>query len=296
MSTESEDQLQRWMFENINARCVHVHLEQVLREVLQIQSHPPLVEHLQAQALLVVSLLSSGLKFSGRISLQLQSSGAIRLLMADCTDDGGLRCVARLNDDVELAESTDELWDSLVKDGVLTLTLEPSDNSERWQGIVPLEGRSLAEAMESYFERSEQLPTRIRLAADSQRASALMIQRMPGPSDDADGWNRLQHLMNTLGDGELETLPGVEVVTRLFHEEDRRQFPERSLRFHCPCSRQRVSEVLVSLGEAEIESMAAEGETVNVDCEFCGTRYDFDPIQLLELLNAPVSSHSTTVH
>lgn len=297
MTSDNRDQLQRWMFEHINARCVHVQLNDVLREALGKEAHPAGVERLLSQALLMVSLMSSGIKFNGRISLQLQSaSSGIRLLMADCTDDGGLRCVARLNETVPLPGSDSEIWASLASDGILTLTLEPENHQERWQGIVPLEGSSLGEAMENYFVRSEQLPTRVRLATVAGQASALMIQRMPGPSDDADGWRRLNTLLETLTQKELEQLPGGELVTRLFHEEDRRQFPERGLRFHCPCSRQRVADVLAGLGSEEVEAMASEGEIVNVQCEFCGQDYDFDPIQLLELVNAPAAAASRTVH
>lgn len=297
MSAEKRDQLQRWLFEHINARCVHVQLEDVLREALGRQPHPPAVERLLSQALLLVSLMSSGIKFNGRISLQLQSaSSGIRLLLADCTDDGGLRCVARLNEQVALPDADDALWASLVDDGILTLTLEPRNQAERWQGIVPLEGAGLAEALENYFVRSEQLPTRVRIAVTGDQASALMIQRMPGPSEDADGWNRLNQLLQTLTPEELEQLSGNELVTRLFHEEDRRQFPERALRFHCPCSRERVADVLTGLGSDEIHAMAAQGEVVNVQCEFCGQDYDFDPIQLLELVKAPSIAASRTVH
>ena len=297
MNSESPDQLQRWLFEHINARCVHVQLKDVLREALGRQAQPPAVERLLAQALLLVSLMSSGIKFNGRISLQLQSAtSGVRLLLADCTDDGGLRCVARLNDDVSLPDADDAIWTSLVNDGILTLTLEPANHGERWQGIVPLEGAGLAEALENYFVRSEQLPTRVRVAVTGDQASALMIQRMPGPSEDADGWNRLNQLLQTLTREELAQLSGDELVTRLFHEEDRRQFPERGLRFHCPCSRERVADVLTGLGSEEVEAMAAEGEVVNVQCEFCGEDYDFDPIQLLELIKAPSITSSRTVH
>jgi len=297
MTSEKRDQLQRWLFEDINARCVHVQLEDVLREALARQPQPATVERLLSQALLLVSLMSSGIKFIGRISLQLQSaSSGIRLLLADCTDEGGLRCVARLNEGVVLPDSDDAVWRSLVEDGILTLTLEPEEHGERWQGIVPLEGTGLAEALEHYFVRSEQLPTRVRIAVTKDSASALMIQRMPGPSDDADGWNRLNQLLETLTREELEQLPANALVTRLFHEEDRRQFPARGLRFHCPCSRERVADVLNSLGSEEVEAMAAVGEVVNVQCEFCGQDYDFDPIQLLELVNASATAASRTVH
>jgi len=297
MKSDKQDQLQRWLFEDINARCVHVALDGVLSSALGERDYPPTVTRLLSQALLLVSLMSSGIKLNGRISLQIQSaSSGVRLLLADCTDDGGLRCVARLNDEVPLPASDDAVWQSLVGDGIMTLTLEPEHHGERWQGIVPIEGAGLAEAMENFFVRSEQLPTRVRIAIDADQASALMIQRMPGPSEDADGWNRLNQLLETLTQDELVQHSGSELVTRLFHQEDRRQFPERELRFHCPCSRRRVADVLTSLGSDEIEAMAAEGEVVNVQCEFCGEDYNFDPIQLLELLNEGSTAPSPTLH
>jgi len=296
MNSSVSDQLQRWMFEYINARCVHVRLDAVRREAVGHLDCPAPVEQLLAEAMLVVGLLSSGIKFKGRISLQLQSSSGLKLLLADCTDDGGLRCVARMEEGAELPEDVESIWSELSRNGILTLTLEPSGQGERWQGIVPLEGDTLAEAIENYFIRSEQLATRVRLAVDDEHASALMIQRMPGPSDDDDGWNRLEQLLGTLSEDELLQLPGSSVVTRLFHEEDRRQFPERPLRFHCPCSRQRVAEVLGSLGQDELDRMIAEGETVNVQCEFCGTSYDFDTIELMQLIAAPAPDASRTVH
>jgi len=297
MSKNDTDQLQRWLFEHINARCIHVRIDSVLDEALAKQANEPVVEELLTQAMLLVSLMSSGLKFTGRISLQLQSASSdLRLLLADCTDEGGLRCVARAKEGAKLPDSASALWTSLIEDGILTLTLEPANQGERWQGIVPLEGANLAEAMENYFIRSEQLPTRVRLATGVGQAAALMIQRMPGPSDDADGWNRLNQLFETLSQTELERLPGTELVMRLFHAEDRREFPARALRFHCPCSRERVAAVLTGLGADEVQSMAAQGEVVNVQCEFCGENYDFDPMQLTELLDEPGTASSRTVH
>jgi molecular chaperone Hsp33 len=296
MNSTVSDQLQRWMFEHINARCVHVRLDAVRQQAIGHLDCPAPVERLLAEAMLVVGLLSSGIKFKGRISLQLQSSSGLKLLLADCTDDGGLRCVARMAEDAVVPEDVESVWADLSRNGILTLTLEPSGQGERWQGIVPLEGDTLAEAIENYFIRSEQLATRVRLAVDDEHASALMIQRMPGPSEDDDGWNRLEQLLATLSEDELLRLPGAHVVTRLFHEEDRRQFPERPLRFHCPCSRQRVAEVLDSLGRDELDSMIAEGETVDVQCEFCGTNYAFDTIELMQLIADPAPGESRTVH
>jgi len=283
MATETRDFLQRVLFEEISARCVRVRLEQVLSDVFAWSQYPEPVARLLSEALLTVATLSSGIKFSGRISLQLQSAGPLSLLMADCTDSGGLRGVARLAEGAELSGDEQDLWRSLADKGVLTLTLDPPDGGERWQGIVPLEGDSMAEAVEAYFRRSEQLPTRIRLAVDNGVASALMIQKMPGETEDDDGWNRLEHLLATVSSEELLETTGDTLMNRLFHAESRRQFPARPLQFYCPCSRERVLEVLRGLGAAELEDMISQGEAVEVRCEFCNEAYDFDLLDLADL-------------
>ncbi len=283
MATDTSDFLQRVLFEEINARCVRVRLEQVLSDIFTGSDYPEPVVRLLSQALLTVAMLSSGIKFSGRISLQLQSSGVLPLLMADCTDSGGLRGVARLADNAELSGNEQDLWRSLVDGGILTLTVDPPDGGERWQGIVPLEGDSMAEAVEAYFQRSEQLPTRIRLAVGEGVASALMIQKMPGEADDDDGWNRLEHLLATVASRELLETSSETLMTRLFHAETRRQFPARPLQFFCPCSRDRVLEVLQGLGATELEDMISQGEMVEVRCEFCNQAYGFDLLDLAEL-------------
>ncbi|MEE4331194.1 MAG: Hsp33 family molecular chaperone HslO, partial [Wenzhouxiangella sp.] len=196
----ASDRLQSLVFEEIDARCISVRLDTVLDEILGDNDYPPVVAELLAQALAVVALLSSGIKFSGRISLQLRGDGPLSLLMADCTDDGGLRGIARVRDDAELPEDSAELFRQLAAGGTLTITLEPEHDGQRWQGIVPLEGDGLSGAIEAYFERSEQLATHLRLACDEQQVCALMLQRLPdhggsAVASDPDGWNRLEHLL-----------------------------------------------------------------------------------------------------
>lgn len=291
------DHLQRLLFEQINARCVWVQLDSVTRQVLSRADYPDAVADQLARALLVAAAMSSGIKFEGRVSMQLQSAGPISLLMADCSDDGGMRGIARIREEATLPASPQALFRSLASEGTLTLTVEPARHGRRWQGIVPLEGKRLEEALENYFRQSEQLPTRIRLAFDGERASALMIQRMPGESPDEDGWNRLQHLLETLAAEEMLASEGEQVLHRLFHAEARRVVPPRALHFDCPCTRERVAAVLQGLGASELESLAAEQEMVEVRCEFCNEAYRFDQIDLAALIqwSAP-DDDSSTVH
>lgn len=290
------DYLQRILFDDPGVRCVYVRLEQVQSEVFRRGQYPPAGRRLLGQALLVAGLMSSGLKFSGRISLQLRGEAALRLLVADCTDQGGLRGVLSQEDasaDLPLESGLPALAGA---GGILTLTLDPSDGGQRWQGMVPIEGGTLAEVVAGYFERSEQLPTRFRLAADDNGASALMIQRLPGEPADPDGWNRLIHLLGSVTDDELLGLPGETLLRRLFHAEPRRVFPPRPLHFHCPCSRERVAAALHALGGEELEHMATEPDPIEVRCQFCNQTYTFDPLDLAALRHGDVGAGGGSVH
>ncbi len=293
------DYLQRLVFEELDARCVYVSLERVVAEVLAKDDYPLPVAELLGQGLLVAAALSSGIKFDGRVSLQLQSGGALKLLVADCTHEGGLRAIAKCEEGASLPASPEALWTELSGDGVLTLTLEPADGGQRWQGIVPLEGPSLARAIEAYFERSEQLVTRLALAFDGGVGKALMIQQMPPSGNDTvdeDGWNRLEHLVATVGSQELLQTTGEEMLNRLFHEDPRRLFPARPLQFFCPCSRDRVLDLLGSLGAAELNALFAIQDVVEVRCQFCNHAYEFEQDDLGELIDPSQPGGSQTLH
>lgn len=292
------DYLQRILFEDVAARCVFVRLEQVLHEVaVRCDEAPPLAQRLLNEALLLAAMMSSGLKFSGRISLQIRAeSGPLRMLVADCTDQGGLRGTLRCEPDMPLPGEEAELIANLASTAILTLTLDPSEGGQRWQGIVPFEGASLAGAVSGYFERSEQLPTVFRLATDGKVAAALMLQRMPGDGRDADSWEYLQQLLATVKDSELLELSAEQLQQRLFHEQPRRQFPARALEFHCPCSRQRVADMLQALGAEELGQMIEQAEPVEVRCQFCNTLYRFDVDELAKLDGEPDPPGSRTLH
>lgn len=289
-----KDYLQRVLFEEFGARCVYVRLENVLAEMALRADYPPASRRLLSEALLLAALMSSGLKFSGRISLQVRGPGPLRLLVADCTDQGGLRATA--SGSADSLEESASLIEVVGADAVLTLTLDPAERGQRWQGVVPLEGDNLAAALAGYFARSEQLPTRFRLAVNERCAAALMIQRMPGPADDADGWNRLQHLLASASSAELLGLDGEALMQRLFHAEARRVYPPRALDFQCPCSRERVANVLVSLGPDELQAMVAEPEPVEVRCQFCNQVYRFDALDLAALQQGEAGELGNTVH
>ncbi len=292
---DTGDRLQRVLLEEVNARCVVVHLERTLTDVLARGAYPPSIGRLLAETLVVTALCSSGIKFRGRISLQLQSRGPLTLLMADCTDDGGLRGLARVEAG---AEPTRGDLRVLAEGGVLTMTLEPTGRGQTYQGIVPMEGGGMASAIEGYFEQSEQLPTRILLAVDGGRAAGGMLQKLPDEARDADGWNRAGTLLETLSPDELLGLDAETLLHRLFHEESRRLFPPRPLRFECPCTRERVASVLRGLGEGELREIVATQGEVDVDCQFCNQAYHFDRLDLERLLlsDDPEAPDGGSVH
>lgn len=290
------DRIQRLLLEDLNARSVVVHLDGVVSEVLNRSHYPDAVARQLSKALVVAALCSSGIKFTGRISLQLRSTGPLKLLMADCTAEGGLRGIARFDDEAASGQRT---FRELTEGGVLTLTLEPADQARVWQGVVPVDGNSLAASVTGYFHQSEQLPSRLRLAVSGDRAAGILIQQLPGRSGDADGWNRLEHLLATVTDSELLATDSETLFQRLFHAERRRLFPARPLHFHCPCNRERVSNVLRGLGAEELGALMQEQSVVEVSCEFCGEKYRFDRLDISGLLRSGISAGQdggTTIH
>jgi molecular chaperone Hsp33 len=292
----SDDHLQRLLLEQANVRCVVAHVDDVYRTVLARGAYPDLLARTLGESLVVAALCSSGVKFEGRISLQLRASGPLKLLMADCTDAGGMRGLARFDADGLLGARD---FTEMAQGGVLTMTVEPSGSGRMWQGIVPVEGAGMADAVAAYFDQSEQLPTRVVLAVTGQRAAGALVQRLPGEAADADGWNRVCKLLDTVGRDELLDTDAGTLMQRLFHEERRRLFPARPLHFHCPCSRERVARVLRGLGAGELDELVeAQGE-VEVSCEFCNEQYRFDALDVQRVLHSELPEHddgSGSVH
>ncbi len=212
----------------------------------------------------------------------MRSKGELSLLYTECSDAGRLRGLAQWRDDVTQPIDLAELLEPL-----LAITIDNAATGQRQQGMVPVEHGTLAQLLEGYFERSEQLPSRILLACGEGRAAALILQplaRSGGAGDvDPDGWNRVGHLAATC-DSELLQLPAEQVLRRLFHEENVRLTGERELFFGRQCSRERVAAVLRNLGRAESEAALQPDGRVEVTCEFCNTRYHFDRVDLEQVL------------
>ena len=277
------DSLQRFIFENAPIRGEIVHLDATWQAVLERRHYPPRVRSVLGELMAAAALLTSTLKFDGRLIMQMQGNGPVSLLVVECTSDRAMRAVAQWKGEVPEAPLSE-----IVGDGRLAVTIDPQKGKERYQAIVNLEGSSVAEAFENYFSRSEQLATRLWLAADAHQAAGMLLQRLPDePDTDDDAWMRAVHLGSTITHQELLALPVREILHRLYHEEDIRLFARMPVSFRCSCSRDRVETVLRMLGHDEIRSILEEQGAVRVECEFCGSHYEFDPIDAEQLFAAP---------
>ncbi|MGH8369794.1 MAG: Hsp33 family molecular chaperone HslO [Gammaproteobacteria bacterium] len=266
------DSLRRFIFEHlpVQGRCVH--LDASWRAVLERQDYPAPVRTLLGQAMAATALLSATLKYEGSITLQIQGNGPVHLLVVQCTNQLNLRGLARWQ-----GELPDTGLAALIGDGKLVLTIE-TGNGERYQSIVPLEGDTLAASLENYFVRSEQLPTRLWLAAGETSAAGLLLQVMPDREREPDAWQHVTVLADTVTDQELSELSVEQLLHRLYNEDDVRLFESAPVSFRCQCSRERIESTLRSLGEDEVQGIIREQGSVHVECEFCARAYDFDPV------------------
>jgi molecular chaperone Hsp33 len=271
----SESNLTRkFIFDEADVRGEIVHLDSAYREIIEIHQYPAGVSRLMGEFLAASVLLSTTIKFEGRLVLQAQSKGEVPLLMAECSNDLAVRAIAR---GAEEATSTE--FGRLLKDGHLAITIEPYDG-QRYQGIVPLDGGDLAACIESYFENSEQLATRLWLASDGDKAAGLLLQQLPEQvvRDAAlreEQWNHACTLAETVQRGEVLELAQETVLYHLFHEDQVRLFSGQNVRFACSCSRERCHNALMSIGPTELHKLLEEENEITMDCEFCNQQYRF---------------------
>lgn len=293
------DSLQRFLFEHQPVRGELVHLDQTWKEVLERREYPEVLRNMMGELAAAAVLLAATLKLKGALVLQIMGKGAIKLLVVECSGDMQLRATAKWSGDLAPGSSVPEL----IGDGHFVITLDPKDGGQTYQGIVDLEGNSVAEILQNYMSRSEQLESRLWLAADGNVAAGMLLQKLPEQikqaehEPDADAWNRASTLADTLTPQELLQLPAQELIKRLYHEEDIRLFEVQQVSFHCSCSRESVANMFKMLGREEVDSILQERETLEVFCEFCNQRYEFDKVDAeLMFVEAPVLPPSDSRH
>ncbi len=280
----SSDYLQKFIFEDLPVNGCLVRLEESWQEVQRRARPDADACEMLGQALCAAAVLGSSIKFEGTVSLQIQSSGSLRLLLGQCSSKNRVRGIARKVPETEIQA---EIQPALLHDPVLSINLEPEGSGTPYQGIVPMEQGSLASALEYYFTQSEQLETRFWFVANQQACAGFMLQRMPGESRQDDEFKRLVHLASTLRDVELINLEPAHLLHLLFNEDNVRLFDAEALQFGCRCSRERVAGVLRSLGQDEMQTLLAERGTVDVSCEYCGKDYQFDRVDIASLFSDP---------
>jgi molecular chaperone Hsp33 len=295
---ETTDQVRRFIVENQPVRGHWVRLDAAWRELCAHADYPQPVRELLGQAVAASVLFAATLKFSGTLTLQLQGDGAVSLLVAQCTHDYRLRAVARFDADrvAEIDPQDRVAFRKLVgTTGRVAVTVEADERSSRYQGIVPLQGGSLADSLEAYFASSEQLPTRLILAADDERGAGFLVQKVPGGAnaDESDieaTWKDAQKGIEKLSPDDLLNRPVEELLERGFAEHDMRLFRGAPVQFECRCNQARVSGLLRSLGADEVKDILQEQGSVTVTCEFCHRPYRFGPSDIEALFSHPAAS------
>ncbi len=286
-----KDALHHFLFESMPIRGNLIRLNKTYQDVLQHQTLPKLIETALGELMAASALLATTLKMDGTLVLQIQSKGALKLLVVECSSNLTLRATVKW--DGEITDNTSFI--SLAQGGQCVITLDPKEG-ESYQGIVPIEGESIADMLESYMLRSQQIDTKFWLNCDGKSAAGMLQQKLPDPpkalEQDIDAWNRIGILANTVSNEELQSLAAAQLLTRLFNEEYIRLFDAKTTKFHCSCNRQSVGNMLQMLGHSEIESLLAAQTHIEVNCDFCNMQYQFDAVDTALIFSDEASPES----
>jgi molecular chaperone Hsp33 len=307
-TTDTKDTLQKFIFDNAAVRGELVEISDTWREIQARHGYPKAVRAMLGEMVAASALLSANLKFNGSIVMQIHGDGPVRLLVVECDADLRIRATAKLAPDAEVADDA-TLTDLLNVNGkgrfVITLDpLEKMPGQQPYQGIVPLDGENVATVIENYMMRSEQLDTRLWLAADDKISRGMLLQKLPRHSgkadqtvqateeEDLETWNRAVVLGSTLKQEELLSTDIETLLNRLFWEETIRVFDPQHPQFHCSCTREKVGNMLKMLGQPEVESALSDLGELGINCDFCGKHYSFDKVDCAQLFAADVPVES----
>lgn len=294
------DTLNRFLFENTPVRGNIVNLTNTFQLALNKQNLPAGLKQALGELMAASALLTATLKMNGSLVLQIQSKGALKLLVVECTSDFGIRATAKWNGEI----SDDQNLFDLIEHGQFVITLDPKDGGQTYQGIVPIEGDDISTILENYMLRSEQIDTKIWLASDGKSAAGMLLQKLPDTMNqvskseesaehDVDAWNRVGHLADTITNEELLNLDTETLLHRLFHEEDVRLFEASNTKFFCSCTKTSVANMLRMLGNEEISSILEEQGKIEVNCDFCNTHYQFDKVDAAQLMVSDVAAQGS---
>lgn len=303
------DQLKKYLFEDRSVRVQAVQLHETWLHAQEHHQYPPAIQRLLGELMAAAALLAANIKFEGSLVLQIQGTGPVALLVVECQSDLSLRATVKIREGQEVpADGTMQSLLNTNDQGRFIVVLDPRrkvPGQQTYQGIVPLEGESVSEALQHYMKASEQLDTRLWLQADGQRAAGLLIQRLPDHGGNASGddaestLERAVVMADTLKPGEMLQTDIDTLIRRLYWEETLVSFEPSDVRWHCPCTRVRVADMLRALGEPELNDILAEQGVVHITCDFCGKPYEFDAVDCSGLFadNPPLPEQDPpTVH
>ena len=292
------DNLQRFIFDNAPVRGEWVSLQDSWQQVTSRREYPPAIKQLLGEMMAAAALLAATVKIEGRLVLQIKATGPVTLMMVECTSNNTLRAFAQwdgdIADDAGLSEVTGE--------GTLAITIEVEGAKQPYQGVVSLQGDSIVAVLETYFQQSEQLDTRIWLVANDNAVAGLFLQQLPSDDsadhDDEESWSRISQLAATVTETELLELGVGTLLYRLFNEEECRLLTATDLQFSCNCSRDRVAKTISLLGEQDAIDLLEERGEIEVACEFCNEHYHFDKVDVAQIFvdETDNTTSSETLH
>ena len=288
-----DDTLHRYLFNDVSVRGELIQLSEAFRNLTASKDYPAPVKILLGELMAATCLLTATLKFEGSITVQIQGDGPVSLLVINGNYQQVMRGTARWKDSLPNAGS---LQDFIGK-GQIVISIEPT-KGERYQGIVDLEGETLAACLENYFTQSEQLATRLWLRTDEKNGKAfaggLLLQVLPSAKNENEDFDHLAQLTATIKNDELFTLDAEELLHRLYHQENVTLFPENKVTFQCSCSRERTKSAVASIPHDELESIIKEEGEISLQCDYCGTNYKFDLIELSFMFDNSSNSSDAT--
>ncbi len=308
------DNLHRFLLEELHVRGEWVKLDTAWQQITNTTAYPKAVQRLLGEATVAITLLSASLKFKGSLTLQVNDTHPVNMLVVQATSDGSIRAMAQWDESVDIDD--DASYSDLLKGthsnsqnktrnktqenapGTLVITVEQDANdnqTERYQSIIALEGDSLADTLAAYFQQSEQLPTYFQLSTGDSSVAGFMLQTLPA-EDDAEGWNHALTLAQTLTDTELLELGVEDILHRLYHQEDRSLYEAEPVHFACSCSQQKIEDTIYSLGEAEAASVLQEQGKISISCQFCNQLYELDSIDITRIFSGLSNAGLGSVH
>lgn len=271
------DTLQRFIFEHANIRGEIVHIENTFQTIMNQRDYPPMVKNLLGEAIVSCLLLASSIKFEGSLNLQFQGDARLPLLLVQCDHLLNIRAFAKCTEGLEIID-----YATAFLQGQMVLTISQDNQTQVYQSMVPIQATSMSENLMTYFAQSEQVASRVWLAVNDQMAAGMLLQLMPGQDtlQKEQFWEYAVQLGQTVSEEELLNLDNQTLLYRLYNETEIRLFDTRTTRFKCRCNQEKMKQVIKTLGEEDANALLKEQGVIEINCDFCNQKYNFDAIDI----------------